>query len=184
MQENNMMNDTRYKNAEQLIYTAFFALIQKKDFDSISITELTRAANINRSTFYAHYVDKSALLEAVINKSIDEYFQMGDIAKQPFGEELIWGVLIHLREYARAVSKTYGRNFLSIIMQLERYLTLYIRDFIGKKLNESDYAKENPERHFLAVCLGASIFAIVRECQINESEVADKKDTILPLIFK
>ena len=40
-------------------------LLAKKDFDDISIQEIADEATLNRATFYLHYPDKSALLQAM-----------------------------------------------------------------------------------------------------------------------
>jgi AcrR family transcriptional regulator len=40
--------------------------MQTKSFDEISVQDITEAATVNRATFYDHYTDKFALLEAMI----------------------------------------------------------------------------------------------------------------------
>ena len=41
-------------------------LMQTKSFDEISVQDITEAATVNRATFYDHYTDKFALLEAMV----------------------------------------------------------------------------------------------------------------------
>jgi AcrR family transcriptional regulator len=41
-------------------------LLGSKAFDDISVQDITDAATVNRATFYDHYTDKFALLEALI----------------------------------------------------------------------------------------------------------------------
>ncbi|RJP51863.1 MAG: TetR family transcriptional regulator [Anaerolineaceae bacterium] len=55
--------DPRVKRTRQLLEEAFSELIQEKDFQSISIQDITVRAGINRATFYAHFPDKYALLD-------------------------------------------------------------------------------------------------------------------------
>ncbi|MDB6076912.1 MAG: transcriptional regulator [Akkermansiaceae bacterium] len=40
-------------------------LLKKKEFDDISIQEISDEANLTRATFYLHYPDKAALLQAM-----------------------------------------------------------------------------------------------------------------------
>lgn len=40
--------------------------MQSKSFDEISVQDITEAATVNRATFYDHYTDKYALLEAMV----------------------------------------------------------------------------------------------------------------------
>ena len=41
-------------------------LLHSKNFDEISVQDITDAATVNRATFYDHYTDKFALLDAMI----------------------------------------------------------------------------------------------------------------------
>lgn len=47
--------DRRIEKTKQSLQAAFVSLIQKKTYDSITISELTEVANIDRRTFYLHY---------------------------------------------------------------------------------------------------------------------------------
>lgn len=47
--------DRRVARTKKNIYYAFFQLVQTKAIDEISVSELARAADIDRKTFYLHY---------------------------------------------------------------------------------------------------------------------------------
>lgn len=47
--------DRRVRKTRKLIKTAFTDLIQKEPLSSITVTELTKRADIDRRTFYLHY---------------------------------------------------------------------------------------------------------------------------------
>lgn len=49
--------DRRTRKTREALYQALAALLQEKPLKSISVTELTRAADVNRSTFYIHFTD-------------------------------------------------------------------------------------------------------------------------------
>jgi AcrR family transcriptional regulator len=54
--------DPRIRRTRQLLQDALRNLLEQKEFDKISVQDITEAATVNRATFYAHYDDKFALL--------------------------------------------------------------------------------------------------------------------------
>lgn len=51
-------------------------LLNDKPFSKISVRDITTAAEINRGTFYLHYLDKYDLLEKIEQKLLDELAQV------------------------------------------------------------------------------------------------------------
>ncbi len=54
--------DRRVQRTLQSLRTALLDLIKEKNYDDISIEEITERANVGRATFYLHYKDKEDLL--------------------------------------------------------------------------------------------------------------------------
>lgn len=48
------VKNIRMTHTKQSIINAFFALVSKKDFEKITIADITNGAQVNRATFYAH----------------------------------------------------------------------------------------------------------------------------------
>lgn len=57
--------DPRIVRSRRMLMEALSKLLNIKDFDSISIQEIADEATLNRATFYLHYPDKNALLQAM-----------------------------------------------------------------------------------------------------------------------
>lgn len=57
--------DPRILRSRQMLMEALARLLDRKDFDEISIQEIADEATLNRATFYLHYPDKNALLHAM-----------------------------------------------------------------------------------------------------------------------
>ena len=55
--------DPRVRRTRSLILQAFEELLAEKNFEAISVQDVTDKAQINRATFYAHFQDKYALLD-------------------------------------------------------------------------------------------------------------------------
>ena len=60
--------DPRIKRTRNLILQAFYDLLAKKNFEAISVQDVTDKAQINRATFYAHFHDKYVLLDYSISQ--------------------------------------------------------------------------------------------------------------------
>jgi AcrR family transcriptional regulator len=58
--------DPRIRRTRELLQQALATLLDTRDFERISVQDITDAATVNRATFYAHYPDKFALLECMV----------------------------------------------------------------------------------------------------------------------
>ncbi|MCI8835185.1 MAG: hypothetical protein HFH24_07400 [Ruminococcus sp.] len=65
--------DRRTQKTMNILKEIFVDLLKEKPVQSISVTELCRLADINRSTFYLHYCDIYALLEDIENDCLEEF---------------------------------------------------------------------------------------------------------------
>jgi AcrR family transcriptional regulator len=57
--------DPRILRSRRLLMEALLRLLTQKGFDEISIQDIADEAGLNRATFYLHYPDKNALLQAM-----------------------------------------------------------------------------------------------------------------------
>ncbi len=60
--------DPRIRRTRQMLFQAFQDLLAEKAFDLISVQDITERSTLNRATFYDHFTDKFALLEAMIGE--------------------------------------------------------------------------------------------------------------------
>jgi AcrR family transcriptional regulator len=67
LQSGNMAENTdpRILRTRRMLMEALLKLLNRKEFDDISIQEIADEATLNRATFYLHYPDKNALLQAM-----------------------------------------------------------------------------------------------------------------------
>ena len=57
--------DPRILRSRRMLMEALAKLLNEKGFDDISVQEIADEATLNRATFYLHYPDKNALLQAM-----------------------------------------------------------------------------------------------------------------------
>ena len=80
----NTPNNKRKRDSQEKIEKTFLQLIQKKNITEISVSTICEIAKLNRSTFYANYIDIYDLVEKVKNRMADEFakFQLSNNSKQ------------------------------------------------------------------------------------------------------
>ncbi len=69
--------ESKYFNTAQRMDEAFMALMEKKDFEYITVKEICEKAGVNRSTFYLHYETIGDLLDECVdrmNRQFATYF--------------------------------------------------------------------------------------------------------------
>ena len=72
------MYEKKRKKTEKQIEDSLLQLMKEQTFETISIRQLIDLAEVNRSTFYRHYLDKYDLLEKIENRLLDDlkaYYQ-------------------------------------------------------------------------------------------------------------
>ena len=57
--------DPRILRSRRMLMDSLSRLLTKKEFEDISVQEIADEATLNRNTFYLHYPDKTALLQAM-----------------------------------------------------------------------------------------------------------------------
>ena len=73
MKSKNLNNSS--KKTKNLIKDTFAVMLaEKKELSKINVSELVKRANINRSTFYAHYDDIYGVAEDYENELISHFF--------------------------------------------------------------------------------------------------------------
>jgi AcrR family transcriptional regulator len=65
VQSGNDTTDPRIVRSRRMLMDALASLLIKKEFEDISVQEIADEATLNRATFYLHYPDKNALLQAM-----------------------------------------------------------------------------------------------------------------------
>ena len=62
--------------SRKMIRESFLELLKEKDISKITVTDIVNKADLNRSTFYAHYVDVRAITEEMENEVIDKMIEI------------------------------------------------------------------------------------------------------------
>jgi len=72
----NTANNRRKKNSQLKIEKVFLELIQTKDINEISVTDICNKAGLNRTTFYSSYIDIFDLADKIREKLEKDVFSL------------------------------------------------------------------------------------------------------------
>lgn len=64
--------DLRVEKTKKNIVDSFISLLQKKNLEQISVTDICKLARCSRNTFYYHFPYKEALYDQVLNSFVDK----------------------------------------------------------------------------------------------------------------
>ena len=99
IQKTKKVKNLRVTHTKQSLINAFFFFFYKKDFEKITIADITKGAKVNRATFYAHFEDKYDLIDYVMEGfatvSIENYISENMI----FNEENISQLILAVHDF-------------------------------------------------------------------------------------
>jgi AcrR family transcriptional regulator len=68
-------DDRRSRRTRDLLRQALFGLMQKKRYGSITVQDIIDAADVGRSTFYSHFIDKEDLMISSMEVMLETFTQ-------------------------------------------------------------------------------------------------------------
>ena len=117
-----METKSQYKSAirsRKLIKNAFSRLLQKKDFEKITVTEIVKLSGLNRGTFYAHYSNVVDVLEEIEREVTDKILSLFSSYKSqiietpaPFLHDIAEFLQKDYDFYKRLICAKVGENFI------------------------------------------------------------------------
>ena len=145
--------DRRVKKSRAAIYQAFLGLLHRKSYEAITVQEIIDLADVGRSTFYAHFETKEALLEELCQELFQHTF-----LERPDGKDLFEAtahIFYHFRKNQDRIAtlllakNTYFINRLKI--ELEHYLFPLIQEkgLMNKTRLPQDFLKNHVTATFV-----------------------------------
>lgn len=120
--------DPRVTRTRKLIRDALTSLIAEKSFEAITVQDLAERATINRATFYAHYTDKFALLDALVREDVAARLAHGDPLSNRRTPSMLLAVGSNV--FAYVASKRRCRIDRDFESQLHRAMETEVTDFL------------------------------------------------------
>jgi AcrR family transcriptional regulator len=165
-------SESKYFNTALLMNQALIELLNKKDYEFISIKEICKKAGVNRSTFYLHYDNVDDLLcESVenINKNFLSYFAGKNLdatkIKNNLKDDLILVTPEYLLPYLNYIKENkvvyqVSAKYPHLMQSIKKYNLL--QDNILYPIYSRFYIQENMRKYFSAYYING-VYAIINE---------------------
>ncbi len=183
-------NKSKYFNTAIRMDEALITLLEKKDFEYITIKEICEVAGVNRSTFYLHYENTSDLLKETTRYILDKHFASYSADTKNISlrfenceqKDLVF------------ITADYLIPYLTFIKENQRIFKVTIKQFSSMNMDEV-YGKmfkhifepillrfriPERERAYVIKFYLTGVFSIVMEWLDNDC--ADSMDTIIKII--
>ena len=79
-------NEQAKRITKECIETALIQLLEKKEMEKISISEIVKRAGVSRTAFYSHYQTKEDVLKSALGKTIEQIDRLtpGDLRSESY----------------------------------------------------------------------------------------------------
>lgn len=165
MKTENNFNDPRVKRTRKLIIDAFIFLVRKKDFESITVKDITEKATVNRATFYAHFQDKYSLFDFTLSNNLNEILSKNVNLQGKIDEDFIRSLVVSVLEYHQGMQETCKRSYMSLVSIMDEQSRKTLADIFYSKLKNheiKDY--DSISTKLLSIMVSNSISGSVCEC--------------------
>ena len=183
-------NESKYFNTAIRMDEALITLLEKKDFEYITIKEICDTAEVNRSTFYLHYENTYDLLQETTRYILDKHFAYYSADMQSITNgfedcepnELLFITAEYLTPYLRFIKenqrifKVSIKQFNSMNMN-DVYSRMFVHIF--NPILERFHVPEN-ERSYIMKFYLTGVYAIVMEWL--DKNCSDDMKTVIKVI--
>lgn len=177
-------NDPRVIRTRQLILDSFLAQLHNSDFDTITISDITKHATINRATFYAHFPDKYALLEAIFSDSFLQFVVNKVDNHINLTEEMIYELVMALCEYHDS-SMTCIKKYDSVSAIMEENIKTQLEKFILKLITQEHAATDPNTLTTAATMISWAIYGVAYQWKKNNQQQSSSAlaESVVPIVM-
>ncbi len=137
--------DRRTKYTKNIIKETFLNLLEEKDINKITVSEICKIADINRATFYRYYLDVYDLLDKIEEEFLEElkeapYFHNEEYSLYQLAKELLDTVVENQKLVTILFNKNNNIYILNDILEdiYNKYKYKWLNEI--KDINEEDMA--------------------------------------------
>ncbi|MDO4266871.1 MAG: TetR/AcrR family transcriptional regulator C-terminal domain-containing protein [Eubacteriales bacterium] len=95
----NKKTDRRVRRTRKMLKDSLISLMQEKEFENISVKDVTERADLNRGTFYLHYQDTHQLLADIEEEALEQFREMLNRCREAPQKGSLMPMLVPLIDY-------------------------------------------------------------------------------------
>jgi AcrR family transcriptional regulator len=158
------VRDPRMRRTRQLLQGALRTLMQSKSFDEIAVQDIAEAATVNRATFYDHYADKYALLEAMVASGFHTLLHERNVSYDGTCPSAVRALILATCDYLTHThtSRTECQRQSAFQPLIEAALTTAIRRVLMEGMPKSG-SPSGPPPEMIATAASWAIYGAVKE---------------------
>ncbi len=171
--------DPRVKRTRGLILQSFENLLAEKNFESITVQDVTDKAQVNRATFYAHFQDKYALLDHAINKMFMQEIEKRTLNVCSYSPDNLRNLILAVCEFLARLHTDCAQPHNQFESLVETTIKKQVFDLLSYWLRKSKISTELPATVAAWAIYGlASLYSHTKKRPALEKFV----DEALPLV--
>lgn len=184
-------NESKYFKSAEKMHNALITLLNKKDFELITVKEICELAEVNRSTFYLHYDNSYDLLKETIEAVYKDFFSRFSAdgykeinLKEKSDEDLFLITPNYLMPYLEFVEDNRKLFFIMYekneMMGAEKTYEKWFKEIFGPILTRFGVSQE--DQPFIMIFYLKGIIGIINEWLARDCK--ESKETIISIIQK
>ena len=142
-----MKLDPRIRRTRQMLFKAFQDLLTEKTFQLITVQDIAERSTLNRATFYDHFTDKFALLEAMIGERFQTLIAARIAGNEGTCEESLRQLILAACDFLAEVSSGCQKHQRQFEPMVESQVKAVILRIIVDRPAESWSRKSGTEGH-------------------------------------
>ena len=174
--------DGRVRYTKMRIRSALYELLKEMDYEKITVTAVCNKAEINRATFYKHYLDIPDLIDKLQEETINEFARKLDSAVQNNPEDFIIDFLKFLKSQLnedndlKLFSISSASSFTAKISSM--IYTRFASIMMPKAPKDPSYSMNTVFAYITGGCAGIIDYWIKSGCKEKEETIAATLTTL------
>lgn len=173
-------SDPRIQFTRQSIIDAFYILAKQKNFEKISVADISEKARINRSTFYYHFTDKYDLIDAIQKEVISNKMFKDIEERDKIDEETIILILESIINSQTGLTlhcqRAYDAFKPKVESEIKKYLIYSLQYLLTKQYGD------HPNHFVTATFWGWGIYGVSIACIQGEENLHTAVPKIMNII--